>query len=137
MGKPTQTPQKKVVSETKKTPEHSEEYYRAVAILEARSEEKRLDEMGVPSAEDIAESLGIPVDRLLRSPGPVNYRAETDEEIEAMLPSLDQLKKDFGIVSGDKQVQKPLTRAAEQSKDYDENGIPTIEQMKKDFGIKI
>lgn len=119
MGKPTQTaPRKKITltSETKK--EHSDEYYKAIAILEAQAEEKRYDEMGVPSAEDIAESLGIPADKLLRSPGPVNYRAEeqTDAQIEAMLPSLQEMKESFGLTEGNKKLEQSK-RAAERSKD--------------------
>jgi hypothetical protein len=95
MGKPTQTPQKKVVSETKKTPEHSQEYYKAVAILEAQAEEKRLDEMGVPTVEELARTLGIPEGTLLRSSGQVNYQIESDPFSESHLPTEEEMLATF------------------------------------------
>ena len=134
MGPAIQTVPKKttITTETKKTPEHSEEYYRAVAMQEARAKEKELTEMGVPTVEQLAASFGISAEEISRPAPEPHYL--TESEIESMLPTEEEILAT--LLGKDPVVNRASIPKPEVESELDEMGIPTIEAMKKEFGIK-
>ena len=83
--------------------------------------------MGVPTVEQLAASFGISAEEILRNPG--QGEELTEEQINALLPTIDQMKESFGLTGDNK---KPLRGTEEQSSD-----IPSVEEIARQLGIKI
>ena len=106
--------------ESKKNVVH---YDRIEKIRKELQEEAELEQLGIPSKDEMENFLlnGIPL------PSKVKYESMTDPQIEALVPTSEQILEE---------ILKGKTISEQKKPNLDADGLPTIEQIRAELGIK-